>query len=161
MATTYLEVIGAYGEKGWQNPDTAQEFFNDRVSTPYGRLGKLVSEFEFSFPVIVQADEVVLIRRGFPRDWEMSTTGVSIERSPFGFDTFELVAKNGMVRYQLIDSDLEWKNPPLPEAGEAHANEKLAKFQLGRRFYSKWTPVFEPDARVYSKTTTTVLQEPT
>lgn len=161
MTTTYLEVIGAYGDKGWQDPDTAQEFFNDRTITEHGPLGKLVSEFEDGFPIIVQADDVVLIRRGFPRDWQLSITGVTVELNPLGFQVFELIGKNGMVRYRLLEDVVEWKHPPLPEAGETPANERLAKFQLGLRTYSKWAPVFEPDARVYHKTTTTLLQEPT
>lgn len=165
----HLEVMGGYGKDGWQHPETGQEFFNDRIKTRYGQLGKLKSEFENGFPVIVQADEVVLIRRGFPRHWEMSTTGVTVERSPFGFQLFELIGKNGMVRYQLLEDELQWKGaeapPPLirvqGSTQDDEGSQDLSKWQIGVRTYSKWMPVFETPERYRSQTTTTVIQEPT
>lgn len=159
MAKTYLETIGAYGNGGWQDPDSGIEYFNDRVTTEYGQLGKLKVDFERDFPVIIQADEVVLIRRGFPRAWDIPITGASVEWNPFGFQVFELVGKNGMVRYRLIDDQLEWKNPPKDDF--AFNPEAIARFQIGLLAYARWTPVLKTPARTYNKVTTTLIQEST
>lgn len=157
MTAIYLDIIGRYGDKGWQDPDTSQEFFNDCVRCEYGMLGKLKSEIEIDFPIIIQADELVLIRRDFPTAWNGPITGASIHDNPFGFQVFELVGKNGMVRYRLFNDELKWRDPKKDDTD--FDPEKLARFQLGQRTYSKWEPIRDPEPSHYSETTTTVIQE--
>jgi hypothetical protein len=166
MDKTYLEVVGVYGN-GWQDPETGVEYFNDRVVCTHGVLGKLKVEFEDGFPIIMQADELVLIRRGFPHKWTTSTAGAAICESPFGYTIFRLTGKNGRVEYQLLDDELAWKDAaPKPDLGPnrrivdpVDTTLPLDKWQLGIRQYSKWEPMLDKPERYRNTTTTTVLQE--
>jgi hypothetical protein len=159
VAKTVLTVTGRFEDKGWGNPISGIEYFNNHVSTPFGLLGKLQVEFEDGYPVILRADEVVLIRRGFPHEWTTPTTGVSVEDNPFGFKLFDLVGKNGMVRYRLIDDELEWAEQlELPDYLEPM---RLEKWQLGQRTYEKWTPVKDAPAEIFNTIDTILIQEAT
>ena len=144
---TVLDVVGPYGKDGWQDED-GQEFFNDRVSTPHGILGKLKSHLDGEELVIDQADQIVLIRKGFPEDWTGITIGASLEASPFGFFLFELVGRNGMVRYRILPDDLVWgtQGKDMPD---------LPSFNLATLTYSKWTA--EGDAPPRTRNTTDVF----
>lgn len=171
MTKTRLEVFGRHGPDGWQNPETGEEFFNDRVFTPHGLLGKLLVDFEepcgdgcncqdpdynegmdHAEAVIVQADEVVLIRRGFPDSWTAPTTGASVELNPFGFYVFEVQARNGMVRYRLLDDELEWNT-------DMKDGDALAHHQLGLRTYSVWSPEREAPPRTRRTVETKVIRD--
>lgn len=139
---TVLEVVGPYGKDGWEDPETGENFFNDRVFTPHGLLGKIKSHIDGEDLVIDQADQVVLIRKGFPEEWTAPTIGASLEQSPFGFFLFELKARNGMVRYVLLNDELSWRGS---EEGDTESLDKmLATHQLATLTYSKW--VAEGDA---------------
>lgn len=165
---TYLEVIGAYGDTGWQDADGI-EHFNDRVACDYGLLGKLKVEFEDGFPIIVQADELVLIRRGFPHAWTTSTVGAQICENPFGFARFRLTGKNGRVEYRLIEDELAWKPQEKQKVnlgpsrrildGGEETQMDLSLWQLGIREYENWTPMLDTPERYRNETTTTVIQK--
>lgn len=151
--TIILEEIGPYPVGGFEDEDGV-EHFNDRVRTPYGLLGNLLVDFDGEVPVIVRADPVVLIRRGFPDEWTAPTTGVTIEQNPLGFKLFQLDARNGMVRYRLDDSELIWKGS-TPEF-----NQKFAVQQLGVLSWNAWTPEKEAPERVSNVVTTWKSDQP-
>lgn len=155
MAKTQLEIIGPYADGGWED-EHGTSFFNDRVRAGgYGMLGKLQVEWE---PTIVRADELVIMRRGFPDEWTAPTDGVSIEQNPFGFYVFELQASNGIVRYRLIDDELSWKIGTFEDEQQDDENARIAKFQLGLLTYSDWTPVREAPAEIRQEITTKDLK---
>ncbi|MBB5167158.1 hypothetical protein [Mycobacterium sp. AZCC_0083] len=168
MAKTQLEVIGRYAEGGWED-EHGTSYYNDRVRVGgYGDLGKLQVDFVEKYgrddrvvgeyPIILRADPVVLIRRGFPDDWTTSTAGVSIELNPFGFQVFDLQAGNGMVRYRLVEDELYWKFGSFGDEQQDEENDRIANFQLGLLTYRDWKPVRAAPADERQEVTTKDLK---
>lgn len=159
MSTT-LEVVGKHPETGSEDADGVQ-YYNDIVMAgEHGILGKLqVEHLTSDFATILRADDLVLIKRGFPDAWTDSPAGASIHQSPFGFFEFDLQADNGSVRYRLLDDELTWKEPAHEDPDVAAAlQESVATFQLAKLLRADWFSVIDAPADERREVTTKDLK---
>ncbi|QNJ56875.1 hypothetical protein SEA_REINDEER_65 [Mycobacterium phage Reindeer] len=141
MATAILKIRGPYGPDGTQGEDGVERY-NDEVATPYGLLGDLRVHDEDGKRYITKADDVVLIRRGFPDEWTPgSLQGAAMSTNVLGFTMFRLEVENGFVTYHVLDDDLRW------EDDFDGVESSLANYQLGIRAEHQWTPVFDPPGK--------------
>ncbi|QSM01114.1 hypothetical protein SEA_NANOSMITE_69 [Mycobacterium phage Nanosmite] len=136
--TSILKITGPYGPEGFQGDDGVERY-NDEIDTPYGVLGNLYVHNEDGKVFITQADDVILVRRGFPDDWQESAlVGAAMLDNPLGFTLFRMKAENGYVIYRLMDDYLRWADDfPGVESF-------LAKYCIGIRQESDWVSVYPP-----------------
>lgn len=164
-----LEITGAYGAHAdapapgtefqamkdqpvGHTDDDGVEHFNDRIVTPFGLLGNLKSHIAESGEVVIdQAPGVVLVSRSPLEEWpERQRVGVTIDTNVFGFRTFELKARNGVVRYMLCDDDIRFSDE----------DEVRSNLQVARLLVSQWTPEGPPPPRTKTVTTTKMVKQP-
>lgn len=177
MTTTepvWLDITGAYGThvdapadgqdvfatigqmpQGHEDKDGV-EHYNDRVMTREGLLGNLKTHIECSAdgqPVLVidRADAVVLVSRKLLEEWAPEKqVGAATEVNPFGFRMLTLNARNGMVRYQLLDPEVRWRDRPDEDTGQ----------QLAKLMQSQWVSDGSLPARLTNKTDIQVVRKP-
>lgn len=113
-----LDIIGPYGDHGYQD-EMGTEYFNDKVVSPFGEVGKLKVEDGF----ITQSDPVILVAYPFrDADWtEYSTT-------PFGSVVLQVHGFNGRVEYLIYDDEVQWRDKP----GE------VGKYRLATLIVKEW-----------------------
>lgn len=112
MATPIiLEVKQDLDRDGWEDEEGTVHY-DDRVVTPWGELGELKTRVDGDDLVIDRASYVILVSKADPQEWKDVPPGASVERSAYGSSTLSVEARNGKVRYQVIDRDVEWSDQP-------------------------------------------------
>ncbi|MEC4857198.1 hypothetical protein R2325_16610 [Mycobacteroides chelonae] len=134
--TIKIDLVGRYGEDGWEDPETGENFYNDRPVTPYGEVENLIINETENGLVIVAAPAVAIIANKPPAEWA-KRKGHSLIRSAFGFNTLQIFASNGFVRYRIYEEPIQWWDQK--EVDDRH--------RIGTRLASQWTPVVDPPPR--------------
>jgi hypothetical protein len=124
-----LDVRQDLDNDGWEDAEGTVHY-DSTVATPFGLLGELRTlDAGESGIDIIQADEVILVRHGFPTAWSKNVQGVSIDTTFTGIQIMTVKASNGEVRYQLDPRPVEWSDKPDEEI----------PFYVGIRIGTNWT----------------------
>lgn len=131
MNQIILEVKQNLDVDGWEDANGTVHY-DDTIATPFGQLGQLHIANDGDDVMILQADETILVRHGFPTHWSSGIKGVSIDTTFAGVQVMTLKARNGEVRYQLDPRPVRWsdKDEDIP-------------FYLAKRIHSSFTLVKE------------------
>lgn len=129
MTHIILDVKQNLDMDGWED-DNGTVHYDDTIVTPFGQLGKLVTADDGGELLLTHADEVILVRHGFPTQWSGSAAGVSIDTTFAGIQVMTVKATNGEVRYQLDPRPVRWSD-----------RDDDIPFYVATRIYSEFTLV--------------------
>lgn len=145
--TIKIDLVGRYGEDGWEDPETGENFYNDRFSTQYGDVENLIVDETDGGLIIVAAPAVTIIADKSPAEWARRE-GHSLIRSAFGFNTLQIFAANGFVRYRIYEDPIQWWDGEVDD-----------RHRIGTRLASQWTPILDPPPRTRNSKHTKYLGE--
>jgi hypothetical protein len=121
-----LRIDGPYPKEGWEDPATGVRYYNNRtVADGFGVVGNLKTHEDAGETVIDQAPDFCLIGRGY--------IDAHATKDAFGGVWVDIIARNGRVRYQVLDEPAVWEDDP-----DAELTTRLCMLA-----YSDWTPEAE------------------
>ena len=119
-----LKIVGPYGENGWQDED-GTEHYNSVAVGPFGAVRNLKIAGEGEDRLILQAPASTLIGIKFAAESD------EVYTDAFGTTWLDVIAKNGHVRYQLLEEAV-WE-----DTGQS------SQCYLAVLAFSDWTPEVE------------------
>lgn len=121
-----LRIVGPYPEEGFQDEDGVEHFNDVILAEPYGVVGNLKIDTQDEDDVaILQVPEVILVAKTFTE-----APGSYVTTDGFGTRWLDVNARNGNIRYQILDDDVSWWDYP----------DRVENSHLALLAHSEWEP---------------------